>query len=61
MIILISFSMICFVAYAVWVISALSDVFNGAVLGLFASLFAILMPPAIIIQILIYMEVIKTI
>ena len=61
MIILISLAMICFVAYAVWVIGAMSDKFNGSVLGLFASLFAILMPPSIIVQILIYMEVIKTV
>lgn len=59
MIILISLAMICFVAYAVWIIDVMSNRFNNDALGLLTSLFAILMPPSIIVQILVYAEVIK--
>ena len=59
MIILISLAMICFAAYAVFVIDFMVDKFHGRSLGFFASMFAIIMPPSIIVQILVYMEVIK--
>ena len=58
MIILITLGMVCFVAYAVFIIDFMADKFNGTVLGLFASLFAVLMPPAIIFQMLVYFGVI---
>ena len=58
MIILITLAMICFVAYAVWVIDVMSDIFNNAAVGLLASLFAILMPPSIVVQILVYTGVV---
>lgn len=54
MIILITFGIICFAAYAVFMVDFMADKFNGTVLGLFASLFAILIPPAIIVQCLVY-------
>lgn len=58
MIILITLGVVCFFPYAVWVIDVMSNQFNSTPLGILASLFAILMPPAIIVQMLAYFGVI---
>lgn len=52
MIVIIALSMVLYIAYAIKVIYFFSDRFNDDVLGLLLSLFAIIMPAAIIIQIL---------
>ncbi len=59
MIILITLGMICFVAYAWWIIDVISKKFNLESMSLFVSLILIIMPPAILIQTLIYLEVLK--
>lgn len=59
MIILIALSMVCYVAYSVWIIDKMCDVFNAEWAGLLASLFCIIMPLAIVGQILVYVGVIK--
>ena len=59
MIILITLGLICFVWYAVWIIDFMVDKFSSKPFALLASLTAIMLPTAIIAQILIYMEIVK--
>jgi hypothetical protein len=59
MIILISLAMICYVPYACFVIDTVTDKCNDSVLGLFISLFGIVMPIAVLGQILFSLGVLK--
>ena len=59
MIILITIGLICFVGYSLWVSDLIFDIFYGNSFGLFVTLCAILLPAAVIGQVLMWTGVIK--
>jgi hypothetical protein len=59
MIILITIGLICFVGYSLWISNLIFDKFYGNNFGLFVTLCAIMLPAAIIGQVLMWTGVIK--